>query len=122
MPPRDFQQLDFSKLKVTNSGGMALQLATAERWKPGHRLPGLEGYGMTETSAGGLRSTRSRTGAIGTIGIPVPSTECKVIDDDGNELPLGERRRAVHQGPAGDEGLLAAPGGHRRRCSTPTAG
>lgn len=50
---------------------------------------------------------------IGTIGIPVPSTLCKVINDEGVEQPLGEIGEALREGATGDEGLLAAPGSHR---------
>ena len=86
----EFRALDFSALKLALSGGMALQLAAAERWKDVTGCPICEGYGMTETSP--IVSVNPfQNIQIGTIGIPVPSTLCKVIDDEGNELPLGGR-------------------------------
>ena len=93
-----FRQLDFSGMKLTLSGGMALQQATAERW---HKVTGCEvseGYGMTETSPVVSVNPASAT-QLGTIGIPVPSTLCKVIDEDGQELPVGERGELCVKGP-----------------------
>ncbi|MEL0168012.1 MAG: long-chain-fatty-acid--CoA ligase FadD1 [Pseudomonadaceae bacterium] len=93
-----FRALDFSKFKVTLSGGMALQLATAERWKQVTGCAICEGFGMTETSPVATVNPISNI-QLGTIGIPVPSTLCKVIDDEGNELPLGERGELCVKGP-----------------------
>ncbi|WP_341708790.1 long-chain-fatty-acid--CoA ligase FadD1 [Halopseudomonas sp.] len=93
-----FRSLDFSKFKVTLSGGMALQLATAERWKQVTGCDICEGFGMTETSPVATVNPISNI-QLGTIGIPVPSTLCKVIDEDGNELPLGERGELCVKGP-----------------------
>jgi long-chain acyl-CoA synthetase len=94
----EFRALDFSALKLTVSGGMALQLAAAERWKDVTGCPISEGYGMTETSP--IVSVNPvQNIQIGTIGIPVPSTLCKVIDDAGNELPLGGRGELCVKGP-----------------------
>src|SRR5690606_21085598 len=86
----DFRKLNFSSLKLTLSGGMALQLATAERWKEVTGCPICEGYGMTETSPI-VSVNPCQHIQVGTIGIPVPSTLCKVIDDQDNDLPMGER-------------------------------
>ncbi|MCY1394507.1 Long-chain-fatty-acid--CoA ligase [compost metagenome] len=93
-----FRKLDFSALKLTLSGGMALQQATAERWKEVTGCPISEGYGMTETSPV-VSVNPFQNIQIGTIGIPVPSTLCKVIDDNGNDLPLGERGELCVKGP-----------------------
>jgi long-chain acyl-CoA synthetase len=94
----EFRALDFSALKLTVSGGMALQLAAAERWKDITGCPISEGYGMTETSP--IVSVNPvQNIQIGTIGIPVPSTLCKVIDDEGNELPIGGRGELCVKGP-----------------------
>ena len=95
---QEFRNLDFSSLKVTLSGGMALQLAVAERWKEVTNCSICEGYGMTETSPVATVNPISNI-QIGTIGIPVPSTLCKVIDDAGNELPLGEVGELCVKGP-----------------------
>ncbi|WP_373387674.1 long-chain-fatty-acid--CoA ligase FadD1 [Pseudomonas alcaligenes] len=94
----EFRRLDLSSLKLTLSGGMALQLATAERWKEVTGCAICEGYGMTETSPV-VSVNPYQNIQIGTIGIPVPSTQCKVIDDDGNDLPLGERGELCVKGP-----------------------
>ncbi len=93
-----FRALDFTGFKVTLSGGMALQLATAERWKEVTGSPVCEGFGMTETSPVATVNPISDI-RLGTIGIPVPSTLCKVIDEDNNELPLGERGELCVKGP-----------------------
>ncbi len=93
-----FRKLDFSSLKLTLSGGMALQQAAAERWKEVTGCAICEGYGMTETSPV-VSVNPFQNIQIGTIGIPVPSTLCKVVDDAGNELPLGERGELCVKGP-----------------------
>ncbi|MCQ9422604.1 long-chain-fatty-acid--CoA ligase FadD1 [Pseudomonas sp. LJDD11] len=95
---QDFRNLDFSALKVTLSGGMALQQAVAERWKEVTHCPICEGYGMTETSPVATVNPIQNI-QMGTIGIPVPSTLCKVIDDAGNELPFGEVGELCVKGP-----------------------
>ena len=93
-----FRALDFSALKITLSGGMALQLSVAERWKAVTGCAICEGYGMTETSPVAAVNP-AEANQVGTIGIPVPSTLCKVIDDNGNELPLGEVGELCVKGP-----------------------
>lgn len=94
----DFRKLDFSAFKVTLSGGMALQLATAERWEQVTGCKICEGYGMTETSPVATVNPIDAV-QLGTIGIPVPSTLCKIIDEEGNELPFGERGELCVKGP-----------------------
>ncbi len=93
-----FRQLDFSALKLTLSGGMALQLATAARWKEVTGSDICEGFGMTETSPVATVNPIDNI-HLGTIGIPVPSTLCKVVDDNGVEQPLGERGELCVKGP-----------------------
>ena len=93
-----FRKLDFSGLKLTLSGGMALQNATAERWKEITGCDICEGFGMTETSPVASVNPIDNI-RLGTIGIPVPSTLFRVIDDDGNALPLGERGELCIKGP-----------------------
>ena len=93
-----FRALDFSALKITLSGGMALQLAAAERWKAVTGCAICEGYGMTETSPVAAVNP-AQANQVGTIGIPVPSTLCKIVDDAGNELPLGEVGELCVKGP-----------------------
>jgi long-chain acyl-CoA synthetase len=94
----DFRKLDFSSLKLTVSGGMALQLATAERWKEVTGCAICEGFGMTETSPVATVNPFSAI-QLGTIGIPVPSTLCKVVNDDGQELAIGEIGELCVKGP-----------------------
>ncbi|WP_323115057.1 long-chain-fatty-acid--CoA ligase FadD1 [Pseudomonas guariconensis] len=93
-----FRALDFSALKITLSGGMALQLSVAERWKTVTGCAICEGYGMTETSPVAAVNP-AEANQVGTIGIPVPSTLCKVIDDSGRELGLGEVGELCVKGP-----------------------
>ncbi|MGA4529622.1 long-chain-fatty-acid--CoA ligase FadD1 [Ectopseudomonas chengduensis] len=94
----DFRKLDFSSLKLTVSGGMALQLATAERWKEVTGCAICEGFGMTETSPVATVNPFSAI-QLGTIGIPVPSTLCKIVNDDGQELAIGEIGELCVKGP-----------------------
>ena len=103
-----FRRLDFSGLKLTLSGGMALQLATAERWKEVTGCAICEGYGMTETSPV-VTVNPIQNIQIGTIGIPVPSTNCKVIDEEGNDLPFGERGELCAKGPQVMKGYWQRP-------------
>ncbi|WP_077527105.1 long-chain-fatty-acid--CoA ligase FadD1 [Metapseudomonas resinovorans] len=93
-----FRNLDFSALKLTLSGGMALQLATAERWKQVTGCAISEGYGMTETSPV-VSVNPFQSIQIGTIGIPVPSTQCKVVDDEGKDVGLGAPGELCVKGP-----------------------
>ncbi len=104
----DFRKLDFSALKVTLSGGMALQLATAERWKQVTGCPICEGYGLTETSPVASVNPIEHI-QIGTIGIPVPSTQFKVINDDGQELAQGEIGELCIKGPQVMKGYWQRP-------------
>jgi long-chain acyl-CoA synthetase len=93
-----FRALDFSGLKVTISGGMALQQSVAKRWHDVTGCQVCEGYGMTETSPVVCVNSMHNV-QLGTIGIPVPSTLCKVIDDQGNDQPLGTAGELCIKGP-----------------------
>ncbi|AVX90662.1 MULTISPECIES: long-chain-fatty-acid--CoA ligase FadD2 [Pseudomonas] len=95
----DFKTLDFSSLKLTNSGGTALVKATAERWEQitGCRIT--EGYGLTETSPVACTNPYGEKSRLGTVGLPVPGTLLKVIDDEGVEQPMGERGELCIKGP-----------------------
>ncbi|MCW1246047.1 long-chain-fatty-acid--CoA ligase FadD2 [Pseudomonas sp. SAICEU22] len=95
----DFKTLDFSNLKVTNSGGTALVKATAERWKQLTGCGITEGYGLTETSPVASANPYGGKSRLGTVGLPVPGTLMKVINDDGVEMPLGERGELCIKGP-----------------------
>ncbi|MCO6055301.1 long-chain-fatty-acid--CoA ligase FadD1 [Pseudomonas sp. MOB-449] len=94
----DFRKLDFSSLKATFSGGMALQQAAAERWEQVTGCAICEGYGMTETSPV-VSVNLFENNQIGTIGIPVPSTQCKVVDDEGKDVGLGAPGELCVKGP-----------------------
>lgn len=94
-----FTQLDFSSLKIAVGGGMAVQQATAEKWEKVTGTPLAEGYGLTETSPVATCNPIDGTERIGTIGIPLPNTDVKVIDDAGNDLPVGERGELCIKGP-----------------------
>ena len=94
----DFRKLDFSRLKMTISGGMALQVNAAKRWAEVTGTQICEGFGMTETSPIATVNPIQKI-QLGSIGIPVASTLCKVIDDDGNELALGEKGELCVKGP-----------------------
>lgn len=94
-----FRSLDFSALKVTNSGGTALSTATAERWQALTGCPIVEGYGLTETSPVACANPYGASAQLGSVGIPVPGTALKVIDDQCVELALGERGELCIQGP-----------------------
>ncbi|AHY42100.1 long-chain fatty acid--CoA ligase [Stutzerimonas decontaminans] len=104
----DFRKLDFSALKVTLSGGMALQLATAERWKQVTGCPICEGYGLTETSPVASVNPIEHI-QLGSIGIPVPSTQFKVINDDGLDLAQGEIGELCIKGPQVMKGYWQRP-------------
>jgi long-chain acyl-CoA synthetase len=95
----DFKNLDFSRLKVTNSGGTALVKATAERWQQITGCSVVEGYGLTETSPVATTNSYGKLARLGSVGIPVVGTSLKVIDDDGVEQPLGERGELCIKGP-----------------------
>lgn len=94
-----FRKLDFSKLKVSVGGGMAVQKAVAEKWQQVTGCPLAEGYGLTETSPVVACNPIDGTERIGTIGIPIPNTEVKVIDEEGNDLPLCEKGELCIKGP-----------------------
>ncbi|ROM71593.1 long-chain fatty acid--CoA ligase [Pseudomonas brassicacearum] len=95
----DFKTLDFSNLKVTNSGGTALIKATAERWEQITGCGITEGYGLTETSPVACANPYGGKSRLGTVGLPVPGTLMKVISDDGVEQPFGERGELCIKGP-----------------------
>ena len=94
-----FGKLDFSGLKVAVGGGMAVQKATAEKWKAVTGVPLAEGYGLTETSPVAICNPIDGTERIGTIGMPLPNTEVMIADDAGNPVPLGERGEIFIKGP-----------------------
>ena len=103
-----FKALDFSNLKLTISGGMALTNAAAEEWKKVTGSDVSEGYGMTETSPVVSFNPPGYV-KVGTIGMPVSGTECKVIDEEGNEQPVGESGELCVRGPQVMKGYWQRP-------------
>ncbi|HYW63166.1 MAG TPA: long-chain-fatty-acid--CoA ligase, partial [Bradyrhizobium sp.] len=94
-----FDQLDFSKLKISNGGGMAVQKAVAEAWLKKTGCFIAEGYGLSETAPTLTCNPADVEAFNGTIGIPVPSTWISIRDDDGNEVPLGQPGEICAKGP-----------------------
>ena len=95
----DFRKLDFKPLVLTLGGGMAVQKGVAERWKALTGCPVTEGYGLSETSPVATANKFTAGDFTGTIGLPLPSTEIAIRDDDGNNLPLGEVGEICIRGP-----------------------
>ena len=95
----DFAKLDFSGLKVSMGGGMAVQQATAEAWKKITGCAIVEGYGLSETSPVATANRLDNTEFNGSIGYPLPSTEVAILDDDGNHLPIGGVGEISIRGP-----------------------
>ncbi|ATB36966.1 long-chain-fatty-acid--CoA ligase [Cystobacter fuscus] len=95
----DFARLDFSHLRVANGGGMAVQRATAEKWFAITRVPIIEGYGLSETSPVATSNPATATEYSGTIGLPLPSTEIAIRDDEGKDVPLGQPGEICIRGP-----------------------
>lgn len=95
----DFQKLDFSALRLTLGGGMAVQQPVAERWQALTGCNISEGYGLSETSPVATANRFDADGFSGTIGLPLPSTEISIRDEDGKILPLGEVGEICIKGP-----------------------
>ncbi len=95
----DFAKLDFSKLLFAGGGGMATQQAVADKWVRVTGVPLGEGFGLSETCAVATINPVTLTTFTGTVGLPVPSVEISIRDDDGREVPLGERGEICIRGP-----------------------
>ncbi len=102
-------EVDWSRLSVTSAGGMALQTVVAERWTKLTGNTPCEGYGLTETSP--VLSSNPIDGSVrvGTIGIPWPSTEMKIIREDGTDASIGEPGEIVARGPQVFSGYYNRP-------------
>ncbi len=94
-----FDQLDFSRLHLTLGGGMAVQRAVAERWKKTTGVALREAYGLTETSPAACINPMDLADFSGAIGLPVSSTECAILDEDGAAVTLGEIGELCVRGP-----------------------
>jgi long-chain acyl-CoA synthetase len=95
----EFARLDFSELVVSNGGGMAVQQATAEKWLKITGCPVVEGYGLSETSPVATSNRLDLKEFTGTIGLPIPSTDIAIRDDDGRDLPFGQPGEICIRGP-----------------------
>ena len=104
-----FKDIDFSSLKLTLGGGMAVQRAVAEHWKNVTGAPLLEAYGLTETSPAACINPMHLKDFNGKIGLPVPSTDCSIQDDAWNELPVGEVGEICIRGPQVMKGYWKRP-------------
>ncbi|HET9820056.1 MAG TPA: long-chain-fatty-acid--CoA ligase [Rhodanobacteraceae bacterium] len=105
----DFASLDFSRVKFALAGGMAVQRAVAERWKKATGIPLIEGYGLTETSPVVTANSLDIKDYVGSIGMPLPSTDVKLRDDDGREVPPGDPGELCVQGPQVMRGYWQRP-------------
>ena len=95
----DFGSIDWSHLRVANGGGMAVQKAVADKWFEKTGCPIVEGYGLSETSPSATCNPTNATSFSGTIGLPMPSTEIVIRDDDGHDLPFGQPGEICIRGP-----------------------
>ncbi len=95
----DFARLDFSELVVSNGGGMAVQQATAEKWLKVTGCPVVEGYGLSETSPVATSNRLDLKEFTGSIGLPIPSTDIVIRDDDGKDVPEGQPGEICIRGP-----------------------
>jgi long-chain acyl-CoA synthetase len=95
----DFRKLDFSSLRISNGGGMAVQQAVAEKWLKITGVPIIEGYGLSETSPVATCNPIQSREYNGTIGLPFPNTEIAILDDAGQPVPLGQPGEIAIRGP-----------------------
>jgi long-chain acyl-CoA synthetase len=95
----EFRRLDFSNLLVSNGGGMAVQESTARKWLEITGCPIVEGYGLSETSPVATSNRLDLMEFSGTIGLPIPSTDIAIRDDEGRDVPLGQAGEICIRGP-----------------------
>ena len=95
----DFKNVDWSHLKVSLGGGTAVQSAVAKLWFEKTGCPICEGYGLSETSPSASCNPVTATEYTGTIGVPIPGTYMKLLDDDGNDVPIGQTGEIAIKGP-----------------------
>ena len=95
----EFEKIDFSGLKLSNGGGMAVQQAVNDKWKKATGTSIIEGYGLSETSPVATCNRADMTEFTGNIGLPMPSTDIAIVDDDGQPVALGEPGEIAIRGP-----------------------
>jgi len=106
-PP--FKDLDLGRMKLAVAGGMAVQHVVAQRWKERTGVPIVEGYGLTETSPVAIANPLDITEWSGMIGVPIPSTDAAILDDEGRPVPLGEVGEICLRGPQVMKGYWNRP-------------
>jgi long-chain acyl-CoA synthetase len=104
-----FAEVDTSGLKMANAAGMAVQRAVAEKWKQVTGVPLLEAYGLTETAPGAIGNPLNISEWTGTLGVPLPSTEVGILDDEGKALPPGQVGEICIRGPQVMKGYWNRP-------------
>ena len=95
----DFAKLDFSGLRICNGGGMAVQQAVNDKWLKITGCPIIEGYGLSETSPTAIVNPVTANEFSGAIGLPIPSTEIAILDDEGRPVPGGQPGEIAIRGP-----------------------
>lgn len=105
----EFKQLDFSKFKLSVGGGMAVQKSVSDLWEKVTGLPIVEGYGATETSPLVTANPTNGTEQVGTIGVPVPSTQVCIFNDKDEEVATGEEGELCVKGPQVMKGYWNRP-------------
>ncbi len=104
-----FDRVDTHSLKMANAGGMAVQRVVAERWKQVTGVAIMEAYGLTETSPAAIANPIGLKEWSGTIGVPIPSTEAAVLDDQGVEVAMGQVDEICIRGPQVMKGYWNRP-------------
>jgi long-chain acyl-CoA synthetase len=104
-----FAELNLRTLKICAAGGMAVQHAVAQRWKAATGVPLIEGYGLTETSPIAISNPLNIQEWSGNIGVPIPSTDAAILDEDDNPLPVGQVGEIAIRGPQVMKGYWQKP-------------
>jgi len=105
----EFKTLDFTPVKAVIGGAMAIQKPVAQKWKEVTGSTLVEGYGLTESSPVASANPLDGSARIGTIGVPVPGTDMKLTDENGKEVPVGERGEILIKGPQVMQGYYNRP-------------
>ena len=105
----EFAKLDFSELAISNGGGMAVQEAVAKKWLAVTGCPIVEGYGLSETSAGVTCNRTDSDAFTGTIGLPLPNVDIRILDEAENDVPVGSPGEIAIKGPQVMSGYWRRP-------------
>ncbi len=106
---KGFDEINFSTMHLSLGGGMAVQRSVAERWKKATGVTLVEAYGLTETSPAACMNPLDMAEYNGAIGLPIPSTDACLMDDDGKLVPLGEAGELCIRGPQVMDGYWQRP-------------